>query len=521
MKSLLLRVCLLLSALLSGWLWLEFRLTLAIQQPDVSVVNAAGFGSIDRVAPDELVSAFGRFRTLNDQPAIATSLPLPNTLGGVSVKVGEAFAPLLYVSNSQINFLMPSALSAGSATLQVSNSDGSTRTGALAVTTVAPGVFTALGDGRGTAAAQTTFDGVTLTAVANPDGSARSIDPGTRARPNYLILYATGLRRAPAANPNDDNGVAEAVTATVQGIPTQVVYAGSQQGFVGLDQVNLILPPQLAGFGEVQVRLTVAGQAANTVTLRIGGAASLLAPSAISLGQTVSGGLTADDAAINGEEGLGQSYFYDVWRFSVQAAGGVAIDLRSEQFDAAVILYRLLPDGRREFIATDDQTGGLGEGKLENNNALLLAALPEAGDYVVLATSSEIAANAVGGYTMTLRPLTIPKLDYGASISDGVFTSEDVRTSGGAYLKAWWFAGVRGELVRVTFDSTTFDPYLMVNFGGVPFSINDTADAQTGGTNARIERTLPENGVYLIVATPLAAGRTGAFALTLTRVPVG
>src|SRR5260370_40285374 len=38
---------------------------------------------------------------------------LPTVLGGVRVKVGSIFAPLLYVSPTQVNFIVPTSLSAG------------------------------------------------------------------------------------------------------------------------------------------------------------------------------------------------------------------------------------------------------------------------------------------------------------------------------------------------------------------------------------------------------------------------
>jgi uncharacterized protein (TIGR03437 family) len=502
---------LLLAGEASGWRFI------AQQTPSIVVVNAASFTDAGRVAPEELVSAFGQFKSLNDQPTAAMSLPLPTTLGGIKVKVGVADAALLFVSTTQINFLIPAAVSTGQISLVVTNADGSILNETIQVTAVSPGIFTTLSDGRGTAAAQTTFDGVNLTPVAAPDGSALTIEAGTHERPNYLILYATGLRRAPASHPDDTDGVAEAVTATVQGIPVPVLYAGPQPGFAGLDQVNLVLPPQAAGFGEVQARLIVAGQPVNTVRLRIGGDVFPAASLPITIGQTVTGSLAIEDAAQNADGGRGRSFFYDAWRFTAPAGTTLAIDLRSEQFDASILLYRLLPDGGRVFIASDDQTGGIGDGKIENNNALLLTALLTAGDYLIFATSSDVEANALGRYSLMLRSVTIPRLEYGASITEGAITNADVQTSAGVYLKAWWFAGTRNDGVRISCDSAVFDPFLVLNLFGAPFALNDTADALTGGLNALIERTLPEDGVYLILITPFATGRTGSFTLTLAR----
>jgi uncharacterized protein (TIGR03437 family) len=46
-----------------------------------------------------------------------------------------------------------------------------------------------------------------------------------------------------------------------------VDYAGPQPTYVGLDQVNLILPRSLRGQGTVSIALTVDGQTANPLNI--------------------------------------------------------------------------------------------------------------------------------------------------------------------------------------------------------------------------------------------------------------
>ena len=86
-------------------------------------MNAAGGQLSGRVAPGEVVSIFG----LNVGPAAPVSAAfdaagfLPVSLGGISVTVGGVPAPLLYVSSTQINAVMPLELTPGaSASLRVS-----------------------------------------------------------------------------------------------------------------------------------------------------------------------------------------------------------------------------------------------------------------------------------------------------------------------------------------------------------------------------------------------------------------
>ncbi len=53
------------------------------------------------------------------------------------------------------------------------------------------------------------------------------------------------------------------------GLPATVSYAGPQGDFPGLDQINVLVPPSLAGRGLVDVNLAIFGTAANTVQVMI------------------------------------------------------------------------------------------------------------------------------------------------------------------------------------------------------------------------------------------------------------
>ena len=117
---------------------------------------------------------------------------------------------------------------------------------------VAPALFAANSDGRGVAAAlflrvrsdgsrefqqAAEFDPVQGRIVSAP------IDMGPEGDEIFLILFDAGIRFR--ALPS--------VTATVGGEPAEVLYAAAAPGFVGLDQVNLLLPRHLASRGEVDV----------------------------------------------------------------------------------------------------------------------------------------------------------------------------------------------------------------------------------------------------------------------------
>src|SRR5258708_25221609 len=75
-----------------------------------------------------------------------------NTDGPTATSVGRA-APLLYVSPVQINFEIPAGTTTGDVPLSVQTGLGNTLNFFAKVADIAPGLFTANGDGRGVVAA--------------------------------------------------------------------------------------------------------------------------------------------------------------------------------------------------------------------------------------------------------------------------------------------------------------------------------------------------------------------------------
>jgi hypothetical protein len=59
------------------------------------------------------------------------------------------------------------------------------------------------------------------------------------------------------------------VTVTAGGQTVPVSFAGAQDVFYGLDQVNVLLPHSLAGIGQVEIELSIDGWDANRVTVSI------------------------------------------------------------------------------------------------------------------------------------------------------------------------------------------------------------------------------------------------------------
>ena len=252
-----------------AWL-LALSGALAMAQPPkaLAVFNAAGGAA--SVAPTSIASAFGKQIGASAQPAV--SLPLPTVLNGVSVSVKDSanvsrLAPLFYVSPNQINFDIPDGTAMGMATVTIMNGDNPPPSISVPVAAVAPGLFTANSQGTGVAAAiairriiatQTDVEVPVFHCDANGCSSAPiDLDSASNV---FLELFGTGIRgRTSLAT----------VSATIGGVAVDVLFAGPQGQFPGLDQVNLTLPLTLQKKGETDVVLTVDGHEANKVRVNI------------------------------------------------------------------------------------------------------------------------------------------------------------------------------------------------------------------------------------------------------------
>ncbi len=223
----------------------------------VRIVNAGNYSQ--NVAPEAIATIFGSAMT--GSTASATTMPLPNSLAGLTVTVNEQRAQMFYASGAQVNFVVPGSVAAGTATVKVFNNGVLIGNGAVAVAHVSPSVFTVSANGAGTAAAQTTSNGVSYQSTVNADGSARAISVGTSASPNYLVLYGTGMRGRSSLS---------GVRVTIGGISAPVTYLGAHGQFPGLDQLNVKLPLELRGRGQVDVVVTIDNRASNTARLNIG-----------------------------------------------------------------------------------------------------------------------------------------------------------------------------------------------------------------------------------------------------------
>jgi uncharacterized protein (TIGR03437 family) len=225
------------------------------------VVNAASFNAGGAggagISPGSLVSIFGA--GLAPEAGTAAFLPLPVTLGSVTVTVGGRPAPLLYASPAQINLQIPFEV-AGSAEVVISHPGGRSAAIPVPVSPVQPGIFFVPATGAGAI-------------VHNSDGRLTTERPARAG--DYLQVYATGLGVVSPAVPA---GLAAPLTplshtveqprVTIAGREAAVAFSGLAPGFAGLYQLTVRVPEN-APAGRQPFSLTIGGRQSNEVFLTL------------------------------------------------------------------------------------------------------------------------------------------------------------------------------------------------------------------------------------------------------------
>ena len=144
-----------------------------------SINNAASYAT-GGVSPGENIVIFGT--GLGPTQLVAGSIAngaWTTSAGGVQVLFDGVPAPLLYVSDTQINAVAPFGLSTEATQVQVSYNGLTSDAVSVPVATTVPGIFSADGSGSG--------QGI----IANQDGSLNS-PAAPASRGSIVTLYATG-----------------------------------------------------------------------------------------------------------------------------------------------------------------------------------------------------------------------------------------------------------------------------------------------------------------------------------------
>jgi uncharacterized protein (TIGR03437 family) len=214
---------------------------------------------------------------LTKNAGVTASGQMPFELEGVSVTIGGRSAQLLTVSPSRITFYVPAGLPTGEAEVIVTTQEGYVSRGVTSLVALAPALFSEGGNGTGA--------GVAMNAATYARGSFDVTTPANMSsdKRTRVMVFATGISNG-VANPSAANDIAvgnvklvnfaesvavEARASDGRTWQLPVEFAGAQTNLPGLDQINVILTPELRGAGDVELTVIAGNQRSNKVTIKI------------------------------------------------------------------------------------------------------------------------------------------------------------------------------------------------------------------------------------------------------------
>jgi len=238
-------------------------LVAALSQGQTGPVINAVAGAADNWSATDFGLARGSLFTIygtNLAPSVASAsaLPLLTSLAGVTVTVSTnnqfMDAPLLYVSPSQINAILPSTATEGSGWVTVELNGALSNPASIWVRTSRFAPFTRSQLGYGPAVLQQ-YDrsGVWLNGLMHPAAPGQAV-----------VLWGTGLGPLPSGSDADAPGIVDLgsnVAILVGGSAAKPFYAGRSPQYPGLDQINFYVPSTVPAGCYVPITVIVSGEA--------------------------------------------------------------------------------------------------------------------------------------------------------------------------------------------------------------------------------------------------------------------
>jgi uncharacterized protein (TIGR03437 family) len=240
--------------------------------PSFASVSAASFR--EGLTSGMLATVFGQ--GLFSETVVFDPAALPTSYAGRKLVLQdsngtERETQLLFVSPTQLNFLVPLGFSEGSSLVKLVNETATIQLGFARLNKYAPGLFAANANGVGVPAAvilrvrpgnQQNYEPVASFDTEKNIFVPLPIDLGAETDQVYLVLFGTGWRNyLPAPNP----------TAYVNLYQNtySASFAGAAPGLTGVDQINVLIPRELAGKGEIRVSAIIAGNVSNELKINL------------------------------------------------------------------------------------------------------------------------------------------------------------------------------------------------------------------------------------------------------------
>jgi uncharacterized protein (TIGR03437 family) len=230
-----------------------------------AAVSGASFAANAPLAPGSIISLFGV--DLANGTAAAGVIPLGDTLAGARVVMAGRLLPMIYSSSGQINAVVSAGINFNTSQQIVVQRDITLSVPiSVNVASAEPAIFGYPFPG------DPPNQGAILNAVsyvpAHPATPAAAGD--------ILAIFCTGLGAVNPAVP-DGAGAPSSPPATTVATPTvsiggkaaKVTFSGLSPGFVGLYQIDAIVPDGLTPGNQVPVVLSIAGQTGPATTIAV------------------------------------------------------------------------------------------------------------------------------------------------------------------------------------------------------------------------------------------------------------
>jgi uncharacterized protein (TIGR03437 family) len=227
-----------------------------------AVTNGASFAS-GGVVPGEIATLFGNNLTSGSGINLTSSLPLITNFLNDAVLVNTQAVPLFAVDNlngqQQINFQVPWDVAGVSVNIAVINNGITGSSISVPVLDAQPGLFSY------------NVGGVTYGAILHANFQlADTAHPATAGE--TVLIYCTGLGRVENPPKTGTAGSGQITTAnptvSIGGKNAAVTFSGLAPGFVGLYQINAVIPGGLASGNQATVA-SLNGSSSNSVQLPV------------------------------------------------------------------------------------------------------------------------------------------------------------------------------------------------------------------------------------------------------------
>jgi uncharacterized protein (TIGR03437 family) len=250
--------------LTANYVW-SFTTAAAVTPPPAVSGTVDDASYVKPVVAGSIAAVFGTNLSVGQESSTAPA-PLPMTLAQSSSTVGGTPAPLYFAMPTQVNLQVPWELAGQTQASIVTTVDGAPSAAeTVALAPFAPGIFSmnAMGSGQGA---------VLIASTYQLAGAATPVTRGT-----YVAIFCTGLgavtnqpATGTAAAPGSPLSVAlTQPTVTIGGASAVVSYAGLAPGFVGLYQVNALVPSSISPGSAVPLIIVMGPSISNTVTIAV------------------------------------------------------------------------------------------------------------------------------------------------------------------------------------------------------------------------------------------------------------